>query len=68
MKFLVKSGNHSKSIEAIDFNQAAIQFVEGLKSNEIGHVISVTCEVTETWIRSEDVIQSINNPKSIRIV
>jgi hypothetical protein len=71
MKFTVKSGKYNKSIEAIDFNHAAQRFLEMLFSEDdsprLGSVISVACEVTESFVLTNEALTSLTADKRMQL-
>jgi len=72
MRFIVKSGKHSKTVEAIDFNQAAQIFLKSLfvKDDEqprLGAIISVSCEITEQFVCTNEALQEMDAEKKMGI-
>lgn len=74
MRFLVESGPHKMAVESTDFNHAAVEFLRIIKNKEnkqeidLGDVISVTCEVNESWILTSDVINLFNQKPILKVV
>ncbi len=71
MKFKVQSGDHVKSVEALDFNHAANLFLTSVleenPSPELGLAISVTAEVTESFILTNDVLKNLDQNNILKI-
>jgi hypothetical protein len=69
MKFTVKSGKYSRSVEAIDFNHAVQRFLKQLfdenESPKLGSVISVACEVTEQFVFTNEALQDMDTEKKM---
>lgn len=71
MKFKVQSGDHTKSVEALDFNHAANVFLTLLLEEEpepeLGLAISVTAEVTESFILTNDVLKDLDQNHILKL-
>ena len=70
MKFIVKSGKHSLSVEAIDFNHAAQLFLSNLIQKEdlkLGDVITVACEVTESFFLTNSALKELGREKLMKL-
>lgn len=71
MKFKVQSGKYSESIEAVDFNHAANIFLSKLMENEtnlkLGGVISVSAEITESFILTNDALKSLVGVEKLKL-
>ena len=69
MKFTVESGDYKRIIDAIDFNQASMQFIRDLMELDeevmLGSMISATCLAEEIWMSTEEVIANLRaKPKT----
>lgn len=71
MKFTVQSGKSKVSLEANDFNHAAQEFLKILlredESPSVGEVISVTCDVTESFFLTNLALQELRTEKPLKI-
>ena len=64
MKFTCQSGKHKESVEATNFESAGRKFLELLLERQgtlkVGEIIQVTCEVTESFFATSDILKEMS--------